>query len=98
MELVDLIPGSKDYYILNNLQKLRKSLENLKTGISTKQSTPKFPKNKHFLPPAYQEVRNVCFLEILVCFALLKPRFEIRPFVLLPMISETHSDYQQNQL
>ena len=24
---------------------------NLKTGVSRKQSTPKFPKNKHFLPP-----------------------------------------------
>ena len=24
---------------------------NLKTGVSRKQSMPKFPKNKHFLPP-----------------------------------------------
>ena len=24
---------------------------NLKTGVSRKQSTPNFPKNKHFLPP-----------------------------------------------
>ena len=26
-------------------------MANLKTGISRKQSTPKFPKNKHSLPP-----------------------------------------------
>ena len=26
-------------------------MANLKTGVSKKQSTPKFPKNKHFLPP-----------------------------------------------
>ena len=24
---------------------------NLKTGVSRKQSTPRFPKNEHFLPP-----------------------------------------------
>ena len=35
---------------------------NLKTDVSRKQSTPKFPKNKHFLPP---EERIVCFSEIL---------------------------------
>ena len=33
---------------------------------------------------AYQEVRNVCFSEVLACFAFLKHRFEIRPFALLP--------------
>ena len=32
----------------------------------------------------YQEVRNVCFTEILACVAFLKHRFEIRPFALLP--------------
>ena len=50
-------------------------MANLKTGISRKQSTPKFPKNKHFLHPdthtcaclsggacSYQGVINVCFL------------------------------------
>ena len=54
-------------------------------GVSRKQSTPKFPKNKHFLPPdthtyAYQEVRNVCFSEILACFAFLKHPFWDSPF------------------
>ena len=45
---------------------------NLNTGVSRKQSTPKSPKNKHFLPVDNEEVRNVCFSEILACFAFLK--------------------------
>ena len=28
--------------------------ENLKTGVTRKQSTPNFPENKHFLPPDTQ--------------------------------------------
>ena len=60
---------------------------NLKTSVSRKQSTPNFPKSKHFLPPnthTYVRVSGgkkclffgkfgvLCFLEILVLrFALL---------------------------
>ena len=45
---------------------------NLKTGVSRKQSTPRFPKNEHFLPPDTHTyvyisggggVRNLCFSE-----------------------------------
>ena len=49
------------------------------TGVSKKQSTPKFPKNKHFLPPdTHREVcvsagKKCCFLETPVLrFALLR--------------------------
>ena len=35
---------------------------------------------------AYQGVRNVCFSEILACFAFLNTRFESRPFALIPTI------------
>ena len=51
---------------------------NLKTGVSRNQSTPKFPKNKHFLPPdthTYVCVlggKKCYFSEILACFAFLK--------------------------
>ena len=68
-------------YTYSDKGRMRQSV-NLKTGISRKQSTPKFPKNKHFLPLdthtcaytyaracTYQEVRNVCFSEILACSA-----------------------------
>ena len=39
-------------------------------GVSRKQSTPKFPKNKHFFPPFPKH--------------FLPYSFEIRPFALLP--------------
>ena len=55
---------------------------NLKTGVSRKQSTPNFPKNKHFLPPdtdtcAYQGVRHVRFV------VFLKHPFWDSPFCLI---------------
>ena len=60
---------------------------NLKTGVSRKQSTPNFPKNEHFLPLehflrtcAYHGVRNVRFLENLVCFIFLKHPFRDSTF------------------
>ena len=31
---------------------------NLKTGVSRKQSTPKFAKNKHFLPDIFRNVKE----------------------------------------
>ena len=55
----------------------------LKTDVARKQSTPNFPKNKHFLSAIckrmcpYQWVRNVRFLEKLACFVFLLPSFEI---------------------
>ena len=65
---------------------------NLKTGVSRKQSTPNFPKNKHFLP-TYTHT-YVCvsggkkcsgsFSENLGCFVFLNTRFEVRPISLLP--------------
>ena len=63
---------------------IRQKRANLKTGVSRKQSTPKFPKNKHFLPHTYVCVSGgkkclffgnfgvLCFLETPVLrFALL---------------------------
>ena len=62
-----------------------------KTGVSRKRSMPKFPENKHFLPPDTHTYVCVsggkkclfcgnfgvsCFLET--------PVFEIRPFALFP--------------
>ena len=40
-------------------------------GVSRKQSTPNFQKTNI----AYQGVRNVCFSEILACFAFMKHPF-----------------------
>ena len=40
-------------------------MENLKTGVSRKQITPNFPKNKHFLPPDTQ--RYVCVSGLKKC-------------------------------
>ena len=60
---------------------------NLKTGVSRKQSTPNFPKNEHFLPfehflrtCAHHGVRNVRFMENLVCFIFLKHPFRDSTF------------------
>ena len=53
---------------------------NLKTGVSRKQSMSNFPKNKYFLPPALQGVRNVRFSENLPCFAFLLPTSWDSPF------------------
>ena len=58
-------------------------------GVPRKQSTPNFPKNKHYLPPdtqtyvAYQGVRNVDFSENLSCFVFLKHKFWYSPFCLI---------------
>ena len=67
--------------ILNNSSVIGKKAY-LKTCVSRKQSTPIFPKNKHFLPPnthkyvyMYQGVRNVCFSENLTFFVYLKHTF-----------------------
>ena len=43
-------------------------MANLKTGVSRKQSTPKFPKNRNFLPPDkkclfFGNFGVLCFLE-----------------------------------
>ena len=38
---------------------------------------------------AYQGVRNVCFSEILACFAFLKHPFGVRPFTLFPTLLTT---------
>ena len=51
---------------------------NLKTGVLREQSTPHFPKNKHFLPPdSYTHVcvsgGKKCLLENLACFVFMKP-------------------------
>ena len=44
---------------------------NLKTGVSRKQSTPKFPKNKHFLPPdTHTFLIPLSFLNISLNFSL----------------------------
>ena len=58
---------------------------NLKTGVSRKQSTPNFPKNKHLVTlirtrrRAYQGVRITCFSENLACFVFLKHPFRDWP-------------------
>ena len=56
---------------------------NLKTGVSRKQSTTNVPKNKHFLPPDTQGVRNVSFMENLTFFVFLKHPFLDSPFCLI---------------
>ena len=57
---------------------------NLKTGVSRKQSTPDFPKNKKFLHArAYQGVRKFCFSGNLACFVFLKYPFWDSPFCLI---------------
>ena len=62
---------------------------NLKTGVSKIQSTPNFPKNKHFLPPGTHTylyvsgVINVRFSENLACFVFLKHPFWDSPFCLI---------------
>ena len=51
---------------------------NLQTSVSGKRSTPNFPKNEHFLSPdthMHVMVRNISFLENLVCFVFLKHPF-----------------------
>ena len=65
---------------------------NLKAGIIRKQSSPNFPKNKHFLPPdthtycAYQGVRNVHFSENLTGFVFFEtPVLRFALFALLAM-------------
>ena len=74
---------------------------NLKTDASRKQSTPNFPKNKHFLPPppwythvrAYQWVRNLRFSENLRCFVFLKHPFWDSPFrLIIAGLSPNYSD------
>ena len=39
------------FEILSNSSVIKQKGESLKRGVSRKQSMPKFPKNKHFLPP-----------------------------------------------
>ena len=52
---------------------------NLKTGVSRKQSKPKFPK---------KGIRHVCFSEILACFTFLKHPFWDSPFCLLDFLKD----------
>ena len=52
----------------------------LKTCITRKQSTPYFPKNKHFIPLIWRALLSCNF------------RFEICPFTLLP----TNFDFDRN--
>ena len=66
---------------------------NLKTGVSRKQSTPNFPKNKHFLPPdtyTYKCVSGGKKCSFFEKFGVLSfswnTSFEIRPITLLPTI------------
>ena len=58
-------------------------IRTLRTGVSIKESTPNFPKSKHFLRAcAYQGVRNVRFREIWskICFL----ETPVSRFALLP--------------
>ena len=54
--------------------------------VTRKQSTPNFPKNKHFLPfdTHYQGVRNVALSKIWRVFSSCYLSLEIRSFALLP--------------
>ena len=53
-------------------------------GFSTKQSTPNFPNNKHFLPyDTHTYVRNVHFSKKLRVLFSGNTRFKIFPFALL---------------
>ena len=61
---------------------------NLKSGVTRKQSTPNFPKNKHFLPTdthahaCVSEGKNVFFRKFGVLCFLVTPilRFALLPY------------------
>ena len=55
--------------------------KNLKMVVTRKLNKLNFLKYYHFLPQ--QEVKNVCFLENLVCFVFFKPLFWDLPFSLI---------------
>ena len=75
---------------------------NLKTGVSRKQSTPKFEENEHLLSPDMHarvrfrwggegggEQEMFVFWKIWHALFSLNTHFEIRPFALVPTISLT---------
>ena len=55
-------------------------MANLKTDVSRKQSTPKFPKNKHFLPPDTHTYTYCSFCS----FSFSSPFLDRQPKVFIP--------------
>ena len=77
----------KNFWEIQKLISVSKSLANLKTEVSRKQNMPNFPKNEHFLSPDthvcvlrgkkysfFKKIGVLCFLEIPVL------RFTILPY------------------
>ena len=63
--------GLEDGYMTKDSSVIRQKSESQKCSYK-KQSTPNFPKNKHFLPPdTYLGVKRVNFSENMECFVLL---------------------------